>query len=87
MDGYGRFHRATGLIISTPATLTGDLTLQDSDDASTWRNTQSGGTDITIGQGETLIVDVVPARYIRLASAGTETAERTIGIKAFEDLN
>jgi hypothetical protein len=72
---------ADGLSIQAPATLTSaSVTVQVSQDGSTWAALQSGGSDVTFGAGEVLVVTDVYFNYVRLKTASSEAAERTFNV-------
>jgi hypothetical protein len=72
---------ADGLSIQAPATLTSaSVTVEVSQDGSTWASLQSGGSDVTFAAGEVLVVTDVYWNYVRLKTASAEGSARTFSV-------
>lgn len=79
------YQRAQSIMIAAPAAVTGTITVQSSHDGgSTYNNHQSGGSDITIAQGDTATVTVLGPTHFRVKSGSSEGAERTFICRATE---
>ncbi len=80
------FKRAQAIMISAPATLTqANVTVQSSHDGTNYNNHLSGGSDITIAQGDTATITTLGPTHFRVrATAGAEGADRTFTIRAVE---
>jgi len=73
--------RATRLLIIGPATLTGTVSLQISDDNSTWATlTDSTGEDITLTAGKAKEITINERSYVRLQSSMSEGGNRRFKI-------
>lgn len=75
-----------GFAVYGPATLTGTITVEWSPDGTTWHTLRDGGADVTIGAGDVVVVDfpLALAKAMRIVSSGTEAAERTFKVIAYE---
>ena len=76
------FEDASALIIMAPATLTGTITVRIATESSgvtassTWSDYQSGGSDITIGQGNSAQLTPPLGGSLILVSSTAEGAKR-----------
>lgn len=82
------FKWADGFIIGAPGTLTGTITIEVSlDGGSTYHTLQSAGSDVAIGAGDAVTIDMKAWDKLRLASSGNEGATRTFKVKGFERIS
>ncbi len=84
MDFSGWRGGAKSVGIAAPATLTGSVIVQVSEDDVTWYNKQHDGADIAVASGDHVTVPVMDFQYMRLFSNGAEGAERVFVIKGVE---
>jgi hypothetical protein len=73
--------RAATLIIETPATLTGTVTLEGSLDGTNFKAIYSGGSAVTLAANGIHTVSPVEANKIRLVSGSAEDAARSFIVK------
>ena len=81
------YKRAAGLLVAAPATLTqANATVQVSHDGgTTYNNLQSGGSDITLAQGDSAMITQLGFTHLRLnTTAGNEGADRAFTIRGIE---
>lgn len=69
--------KANALTVYTPATLTGTITLQGSNDNVTFYNIKSGGSNVTLAASSAYPLTSVGSKYIRVVSGSAEAAART----------
>lgn len=69
--------RAKAVTVMAPGTLTGTITIQASDDGSTFYTLKSGGSDVSIGVNAAVTITDVGHKYLRVHSSGAEGAART----------
>ena len=76
------FEDAASISIMAPASLTGTITVRIATESSgvtassTWADLQSGGSDVTIGAGNSVTITPPTAHSLILVSGTTETARR-----------
>lgn len=89
LGAFGRvgLGAAIGISINAPAALTAVVTVQvlPYGDA-TWRTLQSGGADVTVAAGKTVVISPPAFADMRLHSAGAEGADRDFFIDAQIDM-
>lgn len=73
-------NNAEKLIIYSPSALTGTITIEVSQDNSTFVTLQLNGSDINPAAGKATEVDKPAFRYMKLLSGSAEAAERTFQI-------
>ncbi len=79
------YQRAQSIMIAAPAAVTGTITVQSSHDGgSTYNNHQSGGSDVTIPQGDTVTITVLGPTHFRVKSGSSEGSGRTFTCRATE---
>ena len=78
----GSLEDADTITIYAPAALTGTVTIQIEPTAAgtDWIDLTSGGSDVTIGAGNAVVVGDISFRQIRLSSGAAEGAERTFRV-------
>lgn len=78
---------AAGISIHGPAALTGTVTVQVQPAGdSTWRTLQSGGVDVTIAAGKTIVISPPAFADLRLHSGSAEGANRDFLIDSQQDM-
>lgn len=83
----GGFSDAVALVLYAPAALTGTVTIQiePTDTGTAWVDLGSGGSDVTIGAGNSVTVEPVGFRQLRVVSSAAEGADRVFTVtKSFE---
>lgn len=80
-----RLSHLRGLGIQAPSTLTGVCTVQVSMDENTFAELLSGGSPVTIGAGQAIIIDAAGYLGLRIQSGAAEAAERTFLTVAIEE--
>ena len=77
---------ARSIAIFGPATLAETVNVRVTNDAgSTWKVLQSGGTDVTVGAGDCIIIDSVCYDDLGLYATGATAAARTFTTHYVED--
>ena len=74
----GSLEDADTVTIYGPTALTGTVTIQIEPSAAgtTWLDLTSGGSDVTIGVGNAVVIGDISFRQLRLSSSAAEGAER-----------
>jgi hypothetical protein len=72
---------AEAIMITGPAALTGTVTVNvSSDGGTTYGDAGSGGSDITVGAGNTVTISPVPFNALKVTSGSAEGAARTFKV-------
>lgn len=72
---------AHSVTIVAPSTLTGTVTIRGSiDGGTTYADIGSGGSDVTIGAGNSVTISPCPFNAIKVTSGSAEGAERTFTV-------
>ena len=70
---------ANDICIFSPSSLTGTITVQVSQDNTTWVDLKSGGSSVTVGASAGVVITNCAFKWLRVNSGSDEGTARTFG--------